>query len=333
MPSRAPDRASIAATALLVACAGGGDPPPPFAEPAILQIERGTTTRRIAELLESRGVIESKWAFLWERMWERDANLQAGEYAFDRPLAAREAFRVIAEGRVRLYPVTFPEGRNRFETAEIAGAADMIDRDEFLALSGDPAPIRDWLPQAESLEGFLFPETYNLSRTSSAQDLVDAMIARFRDAFEAAREGRTAEIDDWDALVLASMIEKETGRAAERGLVSSVFHNRIRRGMLMQCDPTIIYGLILEDRYRGRIYESDLTDPHPYNTYVHGGLPPGPITNPGAHALRAAFAPDESDYLFFVAEPGDDPGHVFSKSLSAHNRAVRDLRRHERSRR
>lgn len=331
MQRSARKRAAIAATAVLAACAGGTEPRAPFSEPVIVEIDRGTTTRQIADALESHGVIGSKWTFLWERARNRDATLMAGEYLFDRPVPAAAAFRMIADGRVRLYPITVPEGLNRFEIAEVVAGTGMVGREEFLALSADPTPVRDLLPRAQTLEGALFPETYSLARTSTAGDLVNAMLARFREALSEARDQRTADIDDWDALILASMIEEETAEPAEVGLVSSVFHNRIRRGMLMQCDPTIVYGLVLEGRYRGRIYRSDISDPHPYNTYVHGGLPPGPITNPGLPALQAAFAPDESDFLYFVAKPGIQLGHVFSITLGAHNRAVRDLRRYERS--
>ena len=314
---------------VVAGCAGSSEPAEPFAEPVILQIDRGTTSRQIADELESRGVIRSKWGFLWVRAWDRDATLLSGEYLFEGPVAAAEAFEMIAGGQVRLYPITIPEGLNRFEVADLVAESGMVDREEFLALSADPAPVKDMMPQAETLEGFLFPETHSLAQTSTTKDFLDAMIARFREALSDAEGRRTAEIEDWDALILASMIEEEAADRAELGLVSSVFHNRIRRGMLMQCDPTIVYGLILESRYRGRIYQSDISDPHPYNTYVHGGLPPGPITNPGRHALRAAFAPDSSDFLFFVAKPGIQLGHVFSTTLGAHNRAVRELRRYE----
>ena len=316
---------------LLSTSCGSSGPTEPFAEPVVLELESGSSSEEIAQRLEDRGVIGSKWAFLWHRAWNRDTVLMAGEYEFLRPLPAAEAFGMLADGRVRLYPVTFPEGLNRFESARVAAATGIVSGDEFLRLSEDPSPVRDILPKAQSLEGCLFPETYSLSKTSTARDLIRAMVERFRESISAAREQRTAEIGNWDALVLASMIEKEAGDPSERKLVSSVFHNRIRRGMLMQCDPTIIYGLVLQDRYRGRIYRSDLSDPHPYNTYVHSGLPPGPIANPGSQSLSAAFAPDESDYLFFVAKPGYLLGHVFSKSLRAHNRAVAELRRYERS--
>ncbi len=296
-----------------------------------MEIARGATSRQIAETLESNGVIESKWPFLWERFWNRETTLMAGEYVFHRPVKAAEAFALLGSGRVRLYPITIPEGLNRFEIAEIVANSGLVSGEEFLALSADPTPVKELLPEAETLEGCLFPETYSLAKTSTAKDLVDAMIAQFREALEEAHSHRTAEIDLWRGVVLASMIEKETKAQGERGLVSSVFHNRMRLGMLMQCDPTIIYGLVLEDRYRGRIHLSDLSDPHPYNTYVHSGLPPGPIANPGRQSIQAAFAPSESDFLFFVAKPGHQIGHVFSRTLRSHNRAVRELRRYERS--
>ena len=318
--------------ALLTGCAGADRPTEAFPEPVVLEISRGATSQEIAEMLESRGVISSKWAFLWERVWNREATLMAGEYLFEQPVRADEAFEILASGRVQLYPITIPEGYNRFEIADLVAEAGLGTRSEFLQLTVDPTRIREFLPLAETLEGCLFPETYNLAKTSSVEDLVDAMVARFLQVMEAVRLQQTAPLEDWQALILASMIEKETESEDERGLVSSVFHNRMRLGMLMQCDPTIIYGLILEGRYRGRIYLTDLRDAHPYNTYVHGGLPPGPITNPGKQSLLAAFCPAESDYLFFVAKPGFESGHVFSKSLRDHNRAVRDLRRFERSR-
>ena len=304
-----------------------------FEQPVVVEISRGLSSIQIAEKLQASGVITSKWGFLWERLWERSATLMAGEYAFERPMSAADAFDYLALGRVILYPLTIPEGLNRFEIAEIVAAEGWSTEEEFLALTADSSLAKDIAPNATTLEGLLFPETYSLAKTSTVHDLVDAMLAQFRKALAEAHSQRTAKISDWDALVLASMIEKETERADERGLVSSVFHNRIRRGMLLQCDPTIIYGLVLDGRYRGKIYRSDLSDPHAYNTYVHNGLPPGPITNPGAMALRSAFAPEESDYLFFCAKPGLLQGHTFSTRLHDHNRAVQELRRYQRSRR
>lgn len=305
----------------------------PFPEPVVIEVPLGATSQEIAEALQSRGVIRSKWSFLWERARNRDATLQAGEYLFEQPLKASEAIDILESGSVRLYPLTIREGLNRFDTAEVVESVGLATREEFLALTADPTMVKDILPRAETLEGCLFPDTYQLAKTSTVQDLIGAMVASFRRALDRARFQRSIAIDDWDALILASMIEKETGHKRERSLVSSVFHNRIRRGMLMQCDPTIIYGLVLEGRFRGRIYLSDLTDPHIYNTYVHEGLPPGPIANPGLASLKAAFCPSRSDYLFFVAAPGPRTGHTFSATLRDHNEAVRDLRLYQQANR
>ena len=325
----------LAAAVLTAGCGGAGhdEPADAFEEPIVVEIGRGLSSMEIAEQLETTGIIASKWGFLWERFWDRSATLMAGEYEFERPVTAVEAFEKLAAGRVILYPLTIPEGLNRFEIAEIVAAEGWSSKEEFLALTADAGLVKDILPDAETLEGVLFPETYNLAKTSTVHDLLAAMLGEFRDALTEARSQGSTEISDWDALVLASMIEKETERAEERGLVSSVFHNRMRRGMLMQCDPTIIYGLVLDGRYRGRIYRSDLSDPHAYNTYVHDGLPPGPITNPGAMSLNSAFAPEESDYLFFCAKPGHLQGHTFSTRLRDHNRAVQELRRYQRANR
>lgn len=333
MPRIALSRIGALWLATLGTCGDAARPPEDFPEPVVLEIARGTTSVEIAETLEARGVIASKWAFLWHRTWNRDAVLMAGEYLFDRPVPAEEAFEMLASGRVRLYPLTVPEGLHRFDIANLVAEAGWASREEFLRLTADPSRVQDWLPRAQNLEGCLFPETYKLAKSSSAEDLLDAMVSRFKIELDAARAASTAQLGDWEALVLASMIEKETEGDGERSLVSSVFHNRLRIGMLLQCDPTVIYGLVLEGRYTGRILRSDLENPHAYNTYVHADLPPGPIANPGRKALRAAFAPEQSEYLYFVARPGGQDGHVFSKSLRSHNRAVQLLRRYERSRR
>lgn len=334
MLRNSPSAAAALVAALLTAgCGGAGHegPEDAFEEPIVVEIGRGLSSMEIAEELEAAGVIASKWDFLWERLWDRSAKLMAGEYSFEGPISAAEAFEKLASGRVILYPLTIPEGLNRFEIAEIVASKGWSTKEEFIALTADSSLAEDIFPEAKTLEGLLFPETYNLAKTSTVHDLLEAMLAGFGDALAAARSQRTAEISDWDALVLASMIEKETDRPDERGLVSSVFHNRLQRGMLLQCDPTIIYGLMLDGRYRGRIYLSDLSDPHVYNTYVHDGLPPGPIANPGLMSLKSAFAPDESDYLFFCAKPGHGQGHTFSTRLRDHNLAVQALRRHEQS--
>ena len=317
---------------MFLACAGSAPDPEAFPEPVVVEIERGLTSQQIAERLQAAGVIESKWAFLAERVFDREAKLMAGEYEFEKPVTAGEAFGTLAAGRVKLYPITIPEGYNRFEIADKVAAAGLATREEFLRMTADASAVQDILPEAQTLEGCLFPETYNLARTSTAEDLLSAMLKRFRTVLATARKDHSSNLTDWETLIVASMVEKETGVPAERELVSSVFHNRVRKRMLIQCDPTIIYGLLIEGRYRGKIYLSDLENPHPYNTYIHTGLPPGPIANPGQGALTAAFHPAETDYIFFVAKSATAKDHLFSKTMSAHQKGVDALRRSEGSR-
>lgn len=288
---------------------------------ATVVIERGTSTRAMALQLTESGVIRSELAFLLCRAVRSGDNLLAGEYRFDQPLSAWDVFEKIVSGDVFYYQLTFPEGWNRFEIAEEVETIEFLDGQRFAEIAAKPDLIAEQFPNAENLEGFLFPDTYSFSRQTTEADLAEMMVGRFQDAFEKAKASATAEIGDFDAVVLASMIEKETGVGGERALVGSVFHNRMRRGMRMQCDPTVIYGMILAGTYNGRLLTRDLENPHRYNTYAHGGLPPGPIANPGLAALEGAFAPKESSYLYFVAS-ADGTGHQFSRSLIEHNRAV-----------
>lgn len=297
-----------------------------FPDPVTFEYLPGAAGDEAAEALHRLGVVPSRWHFLAARALYPDKVLMAGEYQFSVAASPWDVISRLADGDVYLRTLTIPEGLTRFETAALVADSGYADREEFLALTVDPEPIRDLFPEARSLEGFLFPETYSLPKTTTPEQIIRAMLANFRDAFEAASEGIDTELAPYETLILASLIEKETGIATERPLVSVVFHNRLNRGIVLQCDPTIIYGLLLEGRYRGNIHESDLQDPHPYNTYLHAGLPPGPIASPGAASLRAALAPAESDYIFFVANPSGDGSHTFSVSLTDHNRAVARFR-------
>lgn len=297
-----------------------------FTEPVFFEYERGASGAETAATLEQLGVVRSRWLFVAARALNPGAVLLAGEYRFSAPDSPAEILSRFARGDVFLRPLTIPEGLTRFEVSSLVAAAGYADEDEFLRLTADPAPMHDLFPEATSLEGFLFPETYRLAKTATGEQILAAMLANFRQAFAAASEGVETDLSPYQTLTLASLIEKESGIPSERPLISAVFHNRLQRGMLLQCDPTIIYGLILEDRYRGTILLGDLKDPHPYNTYVHGGLPPGPIANPGAESLRAALAPADSQYIFFVANPGGGGDHSFSSTLTEHNQAVARLR-------
>jgi peptidoglycan lytic transglycosylase G len=297
-----------------------------FPEPVVFEYMPGAHGDDAAAALEKLGVVRSRWLFLAARALKPRVVLMAGEYKFSKPDSAWGVLSRLAAGDVYLHPLTIPEGLTRFETSKLVAAAGFADENEFLQLTADAAPVQDLFPEAQSLEGFLFPETYSLPKTANGKQIIAAMLANFRRVFASSASGSETGLTPYQTLTLASLIEKESGIPSERPLISAVFHNRLKRGMLLQCDPTIIYGLLLENRYRGAIHASDLKDPHPYNTYVHAGLPPGPIASPGAQSLRAAMSPAPSDYLFFVANPGGGGDHSFSSSLKDHNLAVARLR-------
>ena len=298
-----------------------------FEKPVTIKIDPGTSSVEIANVLESRGVISSKWLFLLTRTLQPQTVLLAGEYRFTRPMTASQAFDKIANGKVNYYRVTIPEGLTRFEIADLLARQGLADRDTFLAVTQRSEWVGDLAPKASNLEGFLFPDTYYFTRGVTATELGEMMVDQFRRVFRKIAPERPSGWTPQDVVTLASLIEKETGARSERRLVSSVFHNRLRQNILLQCDPTVIYGLILENRFRGTIYRSDLRDEHSYNTYIHPGLPPGPIANPGRKALEAAVHPDQTEYIFFVAHPTEYGRHVFSKTLQAHERAVVEYRR------
>jgi UPF0755 protein len=298
-----------------------------YSEPVVVMIEPGTSSEQIGVELESRGVIRSRWLFLATRAARLQSKLMAGEFRFDQPMSVWEVYGHIASGKVLQHPLTIPEGLTRFEIASVVAKAGFASREEFLAECEKTDRIQDLAPEAANLEGFLFPETYQMTRPFSAPKLVEMMVGRFRTVFQQLSAGKTPDLNPYELVTLASLIEKETGVGGERKLVSSVFHNRLGKRMLLQCDPTVIYALVLEDRYRGQLTRDDLAIPNEYNTYVHTGLPPGPIANPGRISLEAALEPAESNYLFFVAQAGGAGGHVFSESLAAHNRAVSAYRR------
>ncbi|MCP5119391.1 MAG: endolytic transglycosylase MltG [bacterium] len=198
-----------------------------------------------------------------------------------------------------------------------------VPAEEFLEVARDPTPIQDLDPEATTVEGYLFPSTYHVTRRTTAAEIARMMMRQFRKTWQ----DLDAQASVHDTVTLASLVEKETGVAAERPLIAAVFHNRLRRGIKMECDPTVIYAAILEGKWKGAIHRSDLDREHPYNTYLAAGLPPGPIASPGAAALEAAVRPADSGYIFFVAKPDNSGEHVFSKTLAAHNRAVGDYRR------
>lgn len=287
----------------------------------LVDIPRGTSSSGIAATLEKEGVVANKWLFLATRWLKPGSKLQAGEYLFDQPLSAIAVYEKIARGDVHKYELRVPEGSNIFDIAEAAAKTGLTTEAAFLEAAKKPEMIRDLAPEAPTLEGFLFPDTYSFTRKATAEDICREMTKRFRDVWrELAVQDPKLDIEQ--LVTLASIIEKESAVKSERPLISGVFHNRLEKKMVLATDPTVIYAALIEGRWRGTIYRSDLQSKNPYNTYVHKGLPPGPIANPGREALRAAAHPAATKYLYFVAKPDGSGQHNFSATEAEHRKAV-----------
>ncbi|HDH97357.1 MAG TPA: endolytic transglycosylase MltG, partial [Proteobacteria bacterium] len=245
--------------------------------------------------------------------------IKAGVYELDLPLYPSELLGKLTGGRQKLRRITIPEGLTIREMDALLADRGVLAEGEFERYCRNPDNAGRYGIEAESLEGFLFPDTYLVPYDISVDKLVDVMVGRFREVFDPnlVADAERLGMSILEAVTLASMIEKETALDEEKPLISAVFHNRLKRGMKLQCDPTVIYGL--ED-FDGNLTREDLKNPHPYNTYVHSGLPPGPICNPGRTSLVAAVRPADVDYLYFVAKR--DGSHHFSSTYSEHRRAV-----------
>lgn len=289
-----------------------------------VHIAPGSSTIRIGRQLEEAGIVRNGYAFDLLR-WTLRRRLKAGTYRFDQPAPAIEVYNRIARGDVYTIALTIPEGANIFDIATRVQQVGLGSREEFLgAAASQTALIADLDPKAKSLEGYLFPDTYKFSPPISSAQMVAVMVRRFRTV--AAQVGLDQNVHQ--VVTLASLVERETAMQSERPLVASVFANRLNKKMPLMADPAVIYGLELEGRWRGTIYKSDLVGNTAYNDYLHAGLPPGPIANPGIPSLRAALHPADTDYLYFVAA-GDNPqGHsLFSATLDEHIRNVAGYRK------
>jgi UPF0755 protein len=294
-----------------------------FSGETFVEFPHGTGTGGIADALVKAGVVRSRWDFLLARVASQTRVLQAGEYRFDRAASPMDVVRRIARGDVFYYELVVPEGRNLFDIAAAAEELGIFPARRFMAAAWDPTMIQDLDPHAPTLEGYLFPDTYRLSRHTTPDRLCRLMTAKFRDAWHSLHT--TASVHR--TVTLASLVEKEGKLADERPRIAAVFENRLRIGMKLDCDPTTIYAALLQQNYRGIIYRSDLDSNHPYNTYRRDGLPPGPIANPGLASIRAALAPSDSDSLYFVARADGSGGHEFSSNIAAHEIAVERYRR------
>jgi UPF0755 protein len=302
-----------------------------------VDIPPGTGATAIATRLERAGIIRSRYAFDLLRL-RKGGTLKAGEYRFDHPAPPAGVYDRLLRGDVYTQSLTIPEGYNIFDIANAVEAAGFGSRDAFLAAERQHTElIADLLPpntHRDSLEGYLFPDTYRFSRHATPLQILTAMVHRFHQT--AAQIGLIAPPNFLGdrivyevprTVILASIIEKEVAQETERPLVAGVFTNRLAKSMPLATDPTVIYAALLDNRWRGTIYASDLQSPSPYNTYKHTGLPPGPISNPGLASLRAAMHPAQTGYLYFVS---DAAGHTrFSVDLKEHAQQVQAYRQAE----
>ena len=318
---------------LILACAAGAgliwySLEKPFgaipSEGVFVEIPHGVSQRFVAHILKKDGLIRSSIAFELYARRHPKRSLLAGEYFFDHPLTGKEVFWKLANGEIYVQPFTVKEGDTIFDIARNLEAEHYMKASDFLKAAQDPSQIQDIAPGAKSLEGFLFPATYNLQRHMASSYLTSMMVRKFREDLEQVAPDRLDPLTPGTPLLsvvtLASLVEAETPKRDERPLVAGVYTNRLHKRILLQCDPTVIYALKQVDQYNPPLTLKDLHFNSPYNTYVHGGLPPGPIGNPGESAIRAALAPAPTDFLFFVANT--QGGHFFASTLAEHNKNV-----------
>lgn len=320
----------LTAVILLLAVAAGGyfwylvtQPYQGFQGAKILDFPRGTSTFEMSQLLQSEGVVRSARMFQVARYISPGAHLQAGEYKFDTPASVMDVMRKIARGDTFYYELVVPEGSNIFDIAELIKGLKIFPAERFLEVARSPKLIEDFDPQAPSLEGYLFPDTYRVNRQTTPASLCRTMIHRFRERWNKLN----TRADMHRIVTLASLVEREAHLPGDRPLIASVFRNRLSVGMKLDCDPTTVYAALVEGRYHGTIHRSDLESENAYNTYVHPGLPPGPVANPGIGSIEAALNPAHTDFLFFVAKADGSGGHNFSSSLSQHSAAVESYHR------
>jgi len=302
--------------------------PAPLAAPGTtVDIPNGMGLRAIARILYARQVVSSEPLFiLLARVNRSEGQLRAGEYDFEEGVTPLAVLKTLETGRMKQYRVTLQEGWTVQEMSETIGKLGIVDADQLIRLTRDPAFARSLNVPFSTLEGYCFPDTYALNRGMTAESILKLLVLHFREVYaaerDAAPERAKLKLDQHEIVTLASIVEKETGLAEERPLIAAVFHNRLRRGIPLQSDPTVIYGL--ED-FDGNLTRAHLKSPTPYNTYTRNGLPPGPIANPGRASLRAVMNPPSVDYLFFVSR--NDGSHQFSRTLAEHNRAVAHFQR------
>jgi UPF0755 protein len=287
-----------------------------------VMLRPGYSTRHIANELQAAGVIRNANAFVLWHYAHHEKSLKAGEYLFDKAADARTVHERLVRGDIYVHTVVIPEGYNMFDIAQAMQDAGLGPKEEFIKVAqAQTALIADLAPEAKSLEGYLFPNTYEFTRTQSMTDMVAAMVKQFR---QVAKEiGLTTDVQK--VVTMAAIVEKETAVPEERPTVAGVYFNRLSKNIALQADPSVIYGELQKGTYGGALHHQDLLADSPYNTYKHPGLPPGPIANPGKTSLLAAMHPATTDYFYFVADGSG--GHKFARDLDEHNRNVAAYRR------
>ena len=296
---------------------------PPNATPVerTIVVQPGLKFKALSTLLYQKGMILHPLKFrLFARIKGYDKRIKAGEYMLSSAMTPKKILETMVEGKVLLHRLTIPEGFNLSQIARAVETAGFASEADFLKAATDPDFVHDKGIDAQTFEGYLFPDTYYFPKGVTPEDIISTMVKRFRSAFKPKWEeqAKNLGLTIHQVITLASIIEKETSDSAERPVISSVFHNRLKRNMRLESDPTVIYGI--ED-YNGNITRKDLESPTPYNTYTVKGLPPGPISNTGAKAIEAALYPADTEFLFFVSR--NDRTHHFSTNFKDHNQAVR----------
>jgi UPF0755 protein len=297
------------------------------AEGVFIDLPHGASSRTVSRLLAQSGVVRSAMAFEIYARRHPKRRLQAGEYFFNQPISGHDVFWKIADGHIYEQPFTVREGETMFDIARDLETGKFMSASDFLTAAKTPELIHDLAPNAKTLEGFLYPATYNLPRRPVANELTAEMVKKFKEEWSRIRS--TAQIPPAsglteDLVTLASLVERETPKPEERPLVAGIFENRLGKNMRLQCDPTVIYALEQTGQYKGTLTGADLQIDSPYNTYQHSGLPPGPVGNPGEESLRAAITPIKTSFLYFVANT--QGGHFFAATLEEHNRNVTKYR-------
>ena len=299
------------------------EPASDSSEIAVFEVRPGESFKSVSRRLEEAGLVTSSSKLdLYARITGIGPKVRVGEYAIRRDLRPRDVVGVLVSGKSIEYTLTVPEGSNRFEIGDALEKQGIIKRADFLALTQDPKVATELVGEpVPSLEGYLFPETYHITKFTGARGLVRMMVARFKENFAKVKPAPANTLRPYQLVTLASIVEKETGAPEERAVISSVFHNRLRLGMRLQTDPTVVYGVWEKSGvWNKNISRQDLLTPTRYNTYTLTGLPYGPISNPGLDALKAAADPAQTDFLFFVSR--NNGTHVFSKDYRQHQSAV-----------